>query len=121
MEATHSRLWPPGSGVKPDHPTPSGRPPVLHDATDYGVGEHVEIVVVPFVGEARNRGALEDQRHDPKATIGLCRFTSVVESSVGSKVSPILAVSALMTESTLVDTHPSGSLRSSLRLRVSNR
>ena len=69
----------PGGGVRPGHPTPSGRPPVrrdLHDAADYdAVGEHVEIVVRLFIGEARNRGALEDQRHDPKAAIALRRFT----------------------------------------------
>jgi len=26
MEVTCSRLWLPGGGVRPDHPTPSGRP-----------------------------------------------------------------------------------------------
>jgi hypothetical protein len=25
---TRSRLWPPGGGVRPDHPTPTGRPPI---------------------------------------------------------------------------------------------
>jgi hypothetical protein len=48
MRATHSRLWPPsGGGVRPDHPTPMGRPRCdLHDAADYhAVGDHVVIIV----------------------------------------------------------------------------
>src|SRR5262245_16029468 len=58
----HSRLWPPGGGgMRPEHPTPTGSPPVprrLHDATDHdAVGEHVVIVVVPFAD-----GRLADAR-----------------------------------------------------------
>jgi hypothetical protein len=48
--------------------------------------------------------------------------SSASESSLSGTVRPsILAVEPLMTSWNLVDTHPSGSLRSSLRLRISNR
>ena len=44
----------------------------------------------------------------------------MLSNDVGTVRPSILAVEALMTNSTLVDTNPSGSLRSSLRLRISN-
>jgi hypothetical protein len=70
-------------------------------------------------GRPRGRSTAE-QRDEVAAPHSIT--PSAVESNVAGTVSPdILAVSALMTNSTLVDTHPSGSLRSSLRLRVSNR
>jgi hypothetical protein len=47
--------------------------------------------------------------------------SALLSSDAGMVRPSILAVFALMTNSTLVDTHPSGSLRSSLRLRISNR
>jgi hypothetical protein len=48
--------------------------------------------------------------------------SSASANNAAGTVSPgILAVQALMINSNLVDTHPSGSQRSSLRLRVSNR
>jgi hypothetical protein len=45
------------------HPGRSHRRRVdLQDAADNGaIGEHVEVVIVPFAGRAGSRGALEDQ------------------------------------------------------------
>src|SRR6266702_5491254 len=61
------------------------------------------------------------EQRDELAPLHHSITSSARASSVGGTSRPsALAVLRLMTSSYLVDTHPSGSLRSSLRLRISN-
>ena len=60
------------------------------------------------------------EQRDELAALHSITSSAMLSSDAGTVRPNILAVEALMTNSTLVDTHPSGSLRSSLRLRISN-
>jgi hypothetical protein len=81
----------PGGSVRPDHPTPTGRPAISRDlraAADYGaVGEHVVIVVAPLARWAACRGAFEDWAH-LNILASACRPASVIRTRATSICRP---------------------------------